>query len=126
MKKSGLIQKKDIILLMILLAVSIVLVLWLLFSKKQGNKIIVEQNGTVIYELSLENEGTYFVQDGEFINELVIKDGEAFMSHANCKDLICVNHRPISKVNETITCLPHKLVVYVVGDTISEVDAVVN
>ncbi len=126
MKKVGFIQKKDFILLGILLLVCVGLFLFAFLMKKEGNRVIVEQNGEQIMELSLENDGTYVIEDGEFMNELVIQDGVAYMKSANCKDLVCVHHGQISKVNETITCLPHKLIVYVAGEDISEVDAVVN
>ena len=119
-------KRKDFILFIILLIVCAVLFLVMFLMKKEGNRIIVQQNSEVILELSLEDDGTYLIEDGEFLNELVIEDGVAYMKDANCKDLVCVHHAAISKVNETITCLPHKLIVYVAGEDISEVDAVVN
>ena len=126
MKKFGLTKGKDIILFIILLVVCAVVFLYMLILKKDGNRIIVEQSGEVIMELSLEDDGTYVIEDDGFRNELVIEEGVAYMKSANCRDLVCVHHGAISKVNETITCLPHKLIVYVAGEDISEVDAVVN
>lgn len=126
MKKFGLIKKKDFILLISLLIVCAVVFVCMLFIKKEGNIIVVQQNGEMIMELSLSDNGTYVIEDGEFMNELVIEDGVAYMKDANCRDLVCVEHGTISKVNETITCLPHKLIVYVAGEDISEIDAVVK
>ena len=126
MKKFGLIKRKDFILFIFLLSICALIFLCMLFLKKEGNKIVVEQNGEVIMELSLKDDGTYVIETDGFINELVIEEGVAYMRNANCRDLFCVHHEAISKVNETITCLPHKLIVYVAGEDISEVDAVVN
>lgn len=126
MNKFGLIKRKDFILLVILLVCCTAIFVCVFLSKKEGNTIVVQQNGKVIMELSLKEAGTYVIEDGDFYNELIIEDGVAYMNNANCRDLVCVHHSSISKVNETITCLPHKLIVYVVGDEISEVDAVVN
>ena len=109
---------------MLILGISMLFIM--LYMKKDGNSVIVEQNGKIIYEISLKDTGTYVIKDGDFYNELVIEDGKAYMKTANCRDLICVNHGAISKVNETITCLPHKLIIYVAGEKISEVDAVVK
>lgn len=126
MKKFGLIEKKDIMLLLGLLICGVIVLCVTVFMKKEGNSIIVQQNGRTIMELSLEDNGTYVIEDGDYYNKLVIKDGVVYVEDANCKDVICVQHGAISKVNETITCLPHKLIVYVVGDNVSETDAVVK
>ena len=126
MKKFGLIKRKDFILFFVLLICSVFIVMVSLFLKKEGNLVIIQQNGTKIMELSLEENGTYVIEDGSYYNKIVIRNGAVFVEDANCRDLICVRHGSISKVNETITCLPHKLIVYVVGDNVSEVDAVVE
>ena len=59
------------------------------------------------------------------VNKITIKDGQVFMKEADCPDQYCVKHRTISKTNETIVCLPHKLVVEVLaqGDT-GDIDSV--
>lgn len=49
-------------------------------------------------------------------NLLYISDGMIRMDSADCKDQICVHHRPISGIRESIICLPHKLVIEIVGD----------
>ena len=126
MKKFGLIKRKDFILFFILLCVGILILLISVLRKTEGNYIVIQQNGVIIEELSLKENGTHVVEDGTYYNKLVIRDGAVYVEDANCRDLICVRHGSISKVNETITCLPHKLIVYVVGDNISEVDAVVK
>ncbi len=126
MKKFGLIKRKDFILFSILIVVCVAMFLGVFLFREEGNRIIVCQNGVEVAELSLNDEGTYVFEDNGFVNELVIANGMAYMQDANCRDLVCVHHGPISKVNETITCLPHKLIVYVVGEDISDVDAVVK
>ena len=126
MKKFGLIKRKDFILFFVLLCLGILILFISVFLKTEGNYVVIQQNGVIIEELSLKENGTYVVEDGTYYNKLVIRDGAVYVEDANCRDLICVRHGSISKVNETITCLPHKLIVYVVGDNVSEVDAVVE
>ena len=126
MKKFGLIKRKDFILFFVLLCLSILILLISFFGKTEGNYVIIQQNGVKIEELSLDKNGTYVIEDGTYYNKIVIRNGAVFVEDANCRDLICVRHGSISKVNETITCLPHRLIVYVVGDNVSEVDAVVE
>lgn len=126
MKKFRLIEKKDLILFLSLLMCAVAVLCITVFMKKEGNGVVVQQNGEKIMELSLNDTGTYVIEDGDYYNKLVIKDGVVYVEDANCRDLVCVHHGPISKVNETITCLPHKLIIYVVGDNVSETDAVVK
>ena len=80
------------------------------------------------YLLSEEQEieiGTE--QDGKNVhNTLRIQNGSADMIHADCPDQLCVNQRAISKVGETIVCLPHKIVVEVEGENKSDFDAIAN
>ena len=52
-------------------------------------------------------------------NVLVIKDGNVCISNADCPDGLCVKQGTISKANESIICLPNKLVVRIVEDNTS-------
>lgn len=61
--------------------------------------------------------------DGSY-NVLVIKDGKADVTEASCPDGICVNHRAVSKQNQSITCLPNKLVVEIKNGEPSDVDII--
>ena len=63
--------------------------------------------------------------DGSY-NVLEIKDGEARITEASCPDKICVNHRAVSKQNQSIVCLPNKVVVEIQNGEASELDAVAN
>ena len=49
-------------------------------------------------------------------NTLVIKNGEAAVTRADCPDLICVNHRVVKRNGESIICLPHRVVITVISD----------
>ena len=44
-------------------------------------------------------------------NLISVIDGKIAMEAADCKDQICVHHKPISSKGESIICLPHRLVV---------------
>ena len=77
-------------------------------------KVVVDKEIKYCYNLMDTVEVTITNDDGT--NVLVIKDGEAFIKNANCPDKICVAHRKISKVGETIVCLPHKVVIEITED----------
>lgn len=120
-------KKADFIIIGVVLAVAAVLVFFLYFVNGDSGKYVqVEVDGEVVdtVELDADYEKQYDF-DGD-TNTLVIKDGKASVTEANCKDGICVNHMPISRSGESIICLPHKLVVTVLDkvDNDSEIDAV--
>ena len=48
-------------------------------------------------------------------NLISVADGTVIMEAADCKDQICVHHKPVSSKGESIICLPHRLVVEIVG-----------
>lgn len=64
-------------------------------------------------EITGDNSGH---SSGTWYNVLQIKEGEVSITEADCPDLICVHHKPVSRQGETIVCLPHKLLVEVVGE----------
>lgn len=48
-------------------------------------------------------------------NLLCIAGGKVWMEEADCRDQICVHHKPVSGSRESIICLPHKLVIEMTG-----------
>ena len=51
------------------------------------------------------------IPDEGAFNLFSVADGVVRMEAADCRDQICVRHRAVSAVGESIICLPHKLVV---------------
>ena len=105
----------------IFLVIGIVLFALLLFlvfklNLEDGNLVKVTIDNQVKDCYNFNKDGEYTIKSGKNTNVLVIKDGTAFIKSADCPDKICVQHRPISKVGETIVCLPHKLVVEIVKE----------
>ncbi len=49
-------------------------------------------------------------------NTVRIADGAVEVVEADCSNQVCVEHDPIRAAGEQIVCLPHGLVVEVVGD----------
>ena len=106
-------KKRDIILIASILIVAIALFLVVEMTKKEGAGVTVKVDGVDIAEYSLSKNGTYSLNGGT--NILVIEDGKAYLSDANCPDKLCVHQGKISMTGETITCLPNKLTVTVFG-----------
>ncbi len=105
----------------ILLVGGIVVFALLLFvvfklNLKDGNLVKVSIDSQMKDCYNFNEDGEYTITSGKNTNVLVIKDGTAFIKSADCPDKICVHHRPISKVGETIVCLPHKVVVEIIKE----------
>ncbi|MCM1114031.1 MAG: NusG domain II-containing protein [Clostridium sp.] len=121
-------KKADFI---IIAAVAVVVAVLLFFlygvNKDAGNVVKIEVDGNVVETLSLTEDTTRQIEtDNGGVNVLVIKDGTAVMTQANCPDGICTNHNPIKRSGESIICLPHKVVITVENEknNNNEVDAV--
>lgn len=108
------INKSDIILLVILIAVAVVAMLAFRIKKTEGYSIEIIHSGEVIHTMSLEKDDTYVFKTEAGTNTIVVRDGEAYVIDADCPDKICEEYKPVSRVGESIICLPHKLVVQVV------------
>ena len=106
-------KKRDIILIASILVVAIAFFLIVELTKEEGAGVVVKVDGVEVAEYSLSKSGTYPLNGGT--NILVIEDGCAYLSDANCPDKLCVHQGKISRTGEVITCLPNKLTVTVFG-----------
>lgn len=88
-----------------------------------GAWVVVTHDGQEVgrYPLSEDMTVTF---GGEDYNVLLIANGRACISEANCGDHTCVRTGEVFREGETIVCLPHKLIVTVVGGEDSGYDAV--
>lgn len=105
-----------------LLVLSAVLFLVFHWGQEGGAGVIVRVDGEEVARYSLYENGTYPLNGGT--NTLVIENGEAWLSHANCPDSLCVKQGKIRANGQVITCLPNKLTVTVYGGESSDVDLV--
>ncbi|HIX99936.1 NusG domain II-containing protein [Eubacterium sp. ER2] len=116
---------KDIILVVLILLVAGGA--WLLHEvlKDAGS-------GVAVIRVNGEIEGTYPLSEDREIsvnggtNILRIRNGKAKMIEADCPDQLCVNQRAVSADNESIICLPNKVIVEIQSRQESEYDAVTN
>ncbi len=127
MKKDKMKIKKDILLITVIATIALVFFLFIhFFIKKDGSMVVVKINGDINYKGSLYQSKELVVdgyQGGS--NRIVIQDGFVYMADADCPDKLCEHMGKISKTGENIVCMPHRVVVEIVGDG-SELDSVVK
>ena len=103
----------DIIVIAAILALSLLLVLVMTLTKEPGAVAVVEIDGVVAGEYSLDVEGTFPLNGGT--NVLVIEDGTAYLNYSNCPDHTCERTGKIHYVGQTIICLPNRLSITIKG-----------
>ena len=119
-------KKTDLILVLIVLIAAAGI--WLFYSagadSGMGAEITVD--GEHMAFLSMDKNDSVRIETEDGYNMVVVQDGQVFVTEADCRDQICVNHKKIELVGETIVCLPHKMVVELVGEGEEAMDMVVG
>ena len=120
-------KRNDIILAVVMILVAAAGFLWYNLAKEEGGAVMLIQDGKEVQSFSFNDEIEYLIEiEDDSYNLLVIRGGKAFMKEASCPDQICVNHRPVSNVGETIVCLPNEIVIKVIEKSSqSEIDMVI-
>ena len=120
--------KNDVVLAVVITLLATAGLLLFNLLKTQGDYVSVKINGEEKYRYSLSENVDTVIYTGENNNQenrLIIENNQAYVVSANCPDKICVGHRPVSNVNESIVCLPHKVVVEIVSDEAENAPVVV-
>ena len=96
-------------------------------GKRDGSRVEVYVDGkrTAVYSLAEDREVLITGADGG-TNLLVIESGSAFIKEASCPDHLCVYQQTASKADETIVCLPNKVLLQVSGGETGVYDAVTD
>ncbi len=119
------IKRNDIKLIGAVVILCLLAIIAMNMFKKEGSKLVITVDGEVYDTLDLNKDTTFTVKGakGE-TNTFEIKDGHADMIEASCPDKLCVNQKDIHYNSETITCLPNKVVLKVIGGEESGVDII--
>ena len=123
-KSGGRRFRNDVIFIAALLAIVALAGLFVFLFRQPGDTVVVTIDGEHYATYSLNENMTVPIhtgQDGEQINVLIIRDGQAHLQEASCPDGICAAHKPIHREGESIVCLPHRVVITV--HSTSEQDA---
>ena len=107
-----------------LLAAMLFCGLWLLL-RRDGGTVIVEQDGLETARYALHKDRTVKIEGEEGYNLLIIEGGEVWLLEADCPNQLCVKMGKIRSAGQSIVCLPHRLVVRIVGGA-SPLDAVMG
>ena len=114
--------RRDLLLILGLLILSALL--WLALGlMPRGGVAVVTVDGAQFgrYPLSRDRQVVIPGYDG-VENLLVIAEGAARVTEADCPDKLCIGFGAISRQHESIVCLPHRVVITIEGGEESGVD----
>lgn len=78
----------------------------------------ITRDGILLEEIDLSRVDEPYsiaLEDGSGLNTVLVEPGRIRISEADCPDQICVNQGYISDSTVPIVCLPHRLMVEIVG-----------
>ena len=116
-------RRADGLLIGVLLLLSAGLWMWNARSGG-GGWAVVTVDGAEAGRYRLQEDQEISIQTERGYNLLVIREGTASIAEADCGDHTCVRRGMVSRTGETIVCLPHRLVVEIVGGEHGGPDAV--
>ena len=116
-------NKSDFKLVGILLTVSLIGILGFKLFSKSGNSAFVYHDGNLVLTIDLSIDNDYVV-DGDLGDvSIVVRDGKIKVEDENSPLHLCSLQGFIDSSNESIVCLPNKVVINVGGN---DFDAVVR
>lgn len=117
-------KNDGILLISLSVVIFAVYMLFSVFGGKTGAAVIVTVAEKPYGTYSLDKDAVIEIKiNGKVTNILKIQDGKADMTEASCPDKLCVHQKAISRTNETIICLPNKLVVEIIDAKPADFDS---
>lgn len=114
--------KNDIILTASVLTVAVLAFFIISLTSRKGGYAEVKKDGKIIGKYPLSRDIEVEIENDVSYNLLVIKDGKAYITDADCPDKLCVHHGSAEKDGETIVCLPNKTIVTIRSGEPSDTD----
>ncbi|MFV3012441.1 NusG domain II-containing protein [Clostridium botulinum] len=115
----------------VLLALSVISIIFFKFFVKSENAVaVIKQNGKIIEKIDLSKVKEkrqfridYNDKEHKGYNTIEIDKGSIRFIDADCPDKVCVKSGVLKKPGETAACLPHKLMITIEKND-KEVDGV--
>lgn len=99
-------KKNDFFLIGSIVLFALVLSLGFSIYKTEGEYAVIISEGEEFKTLPLYKDETVSVKGK---NTVTIKDGEVYVTYADCPDKLCMSQGKIKDTDKTIVCLPNKM-----------------
>lgn len=118
-------KKKDFIIYFIILSLFIFSLLLSFYSGDKGNLVRVYVDRKIYAEYPITSEIEVNIKGSDGIElKMNITDEKIYISDSNCPDKVCEKSGNINETNESIICLPGKIVISVFSDNESKYDSI--
>ena len=112
-------MKTKVIVLLLIAAVAVSAAVLLLRGGSAPSPVArITRDGVLLEEIDLETVDqprSFTLEGGSGTNSVQVERGRIRVSEADCPDQVCVNRGWISDGTVPIICLPHKLMIEIVG-----------
>lgn len=112
-------MKTKVIVLLLIAAVAVSAAVLLLRGGSAPSPVArITRDGVLLEEIDLETVDqprSFTLEDGSGTNTVQVERGRIRVSEADCPDQVCVSRGWISDGTVPIICLPHKLMIEIVG-----------
>ena len=112
-------KKKEILILGLVIAVlAAALIIMNVVGSRGARRLIITVDGKEYQNFVLTDQTNmhFTIETPDGYNEVVITNGVVDVVDADCHNHVCVDTKPASKIFDKIVCLPHKVVIEIVGD----------
>ncbi|WP_035766019.1 NusG domain II-containing protein [Butyrivibrio sp. NC2002] len=114
----------------ILLLCAIIIISFLIYGFNQafgekGEMVVISVDGKDIESFPLSEDRKVRIEgyNGGY-NDVVIKDGKAFVESADCPDCLCIEQGMIDSAGESVICLPHRVIIIILGKSNKGIDLI--
>lgn len=115
-RAGGFFERGDALLFALLfVAVALFTALAFAFRGETGGRAEIRVNGSVVHVMDTDKYERYAVETESGYNVVISGGGAVYVKDADCGDGTCMRYGKITRVGETIVCLPHGLTVEIVA-----------
>ncbi|MBR1771349.1 MAG: NusG domain II-containing protein [Lachnospiraceae bacterium] len=116
-RQGGKRRRADVLLLTSFVLVGIGLLCGIFYQATPPKAVEVRVDGAVRARYPLDVSCDVVIDGVGGTNRLRIEGGAAWIEEASCPDKLCVHMGRISRVGQSVICLPHQVVVEIVGES---------
>lgn len=117
-------KKKDFIIAAVIIVSAVIL--WIFtsgaLSKKDGTRAEIYYDSELVKTVELTEGETYefSIEQLPHVVFRVYEDGSIAFAESDCPDKVCVNTGRLHYVGQTAACLPNRVYIKIVGDTVGD------